>query len=522
MPTVWHLGLKHRRGSIFLPTLVLVAVMTLLGVALFKLATIDAALSAQDTAQNQLLYCANAALGRALIDSTYPNGWRTQINAWIQSDPANTRTTHAPLSAQVGTPGGLTCSNAVTFIDDTTVTPSRWLVQAKASTPNGTARTVQIQLLSPASESWNDGSKACYNNSNSQSGCTAGTPYYSHTSFDGTRWNVGYYITNSGTFPAALSCTASGPSCPNGTSTVNGVAGLPGPGIPLPYLGGNGAQVRDAFFQAGSGGTQAITFQWGHSNFVGSVPGLPSGEQYDTFGWFETNSSGTTIGTLHPLFTANTSIQPGATTGQNSVPAFTPTAYYGFYLTNGRGTFTTLSSLGSLSSSPPTGDAWPNSPIGPGQGNTLTLGPPYCSSEAWQPAGVYNANTLCSNPFQHFAIFQQNPNTYWIGVKDLYNWGMGSGAPSNCSSLCTPGGTCSNPKCYNRGNVDQDYKNMILKLVVSNNTKVWACSPSSPCNSAANPPVQLPATWGNTPPFTTAWPDSRTWKDWQECLPSCS
>ncbi|MGD0921818.1 MAG: DUF4114 domain-containing protein [Terriglobia bacterium] len=81
------------------------------------------------------------------------------------------------------------------------------------------------------------------------------------------------------------------------------------------------------------------------------------------FGWFETNSAGSVLGTKHQLFSGPQ--------GAGAATTFTPTTYYGFYLITPEGfTFYTLSSLGS------------------DRGN------------------------------QHFAVFQDG-QSYWLGMEDL-------------------------------------------------------------------------------------------------------
>jgi hypothetical protein len=75
---------------------------------------------------------------------------------------------------------------------------------------------------------------------------------------------------------------------------------------------------------------------------------------------------------------------------------------------------------------------------------------------------MYSLSTkqAVGNPAQHFAIFKQDANTYWVGVEDLN----------------------SSP--------DRDFQDMIFKFVVSGDAVV---DPSSL--------------------------DPRAWKDWQECPP---
>jgi len=84
----------------------------------------------------------------------------------------------------------------------------------------------------------------------------------------------------------------------------------------------------------------------------------------NVFGWFVTNSAGTLLGAKHELFSGPQGVGTPPIT-------FTPTTYYGFYLTTQEHyTFYTLSSLGS-------------DPLN-----------------------------------QHFAVFQDGPS-YWLGMEDL-------------------------------------------------------------------------------------------------------
>ncbi len=136
---------QEERGSVFLASVMLLAVMTLLGAALFDLASIEAALSTADTAWNQLLYCANGALTRVMIDtSTAPAGRMTQIVNALATPGASI--TWGPETLSTGTFSGFTCRNTTVFFDDTSTTPPRRFLQATSTAPHGTQRTVRIQL----------------------------------------------------------------------------------------------------------------------------------------------------------------------------------------------------------------------------------------------------------------------------------------------------------------------------------------------------------------------------------------
>jgi hypothetical protein len=138
MQRVWHLTIGDQRGGVFLSGIILVAVMTFLGVALFDLAAIEAALATNDAVSNQLLYCAEAALGRTMVD-TGVGGRMEEIAAALQATPGGTRTWNETVQS-----GDTTCTNATTFTDDTA--KSRRLLQATSTAPNGMQRSVRIQL----------------------------------------------------------------------------------------------------------------------------------------------------------------------------------------------------------------------------------------------------------------------------------------------------------------------------------------------------------------------------------------
>jgi hypothetical protein len=135
MRTAWpHVG-TEQRGSIFLGSLVLVAIMTLLGVALFDLVSIEAAMNSTDKQSGQLLYCAEGALGRTMVDSA---GRMGQISAALLV-PGATLTWSETTSTN-----DITCANTITFTDDTA--NKRRLLQATSTAPNGARRSVRIQL----------------------------------------------------------------------------------------------------------------------------------------------------------------------------------------------------------------------------------------------------------------------------------------------------------------------------------------------------------------------------------------
>lgn len=159
MRSAWRLTAGDQRGAIFLASLVLVAVMTLLGVALFGLATIEAVLSSGDTGSTQLLYCAEGALGRTMTDTNRLPQMNTAYNSLSQPLPI-TWTDSVPLAANAGQPPIGTCFNTITFTDVRTPTRMQFLKATStfidpstnaATVPNApTPRTVRIKFcMSP-------------------------------------------------------------------------------------------------------------------------------------------------------------------------------------------------------------------------------------------------------------------------------------------------------------------------------------------------------------------------------------
>jgi hypothetical protein len=179
-----------------------------------------------------------------------------------------------------------------------------------------------------------------------------GVPYWDNTKFEGAELNIGYYLTKTGGFASGL---------------PSGAYGSNGPGVAYPFWGSTyvqspesgGAADPNFFFQK-TGINQASTWEYELTNFDGKHPTLDG----NIFGWFETDSTGSTVGTLHPIFDADSQ-----TPVVSSSLSLTP--YYGYYVSNERGTFYTLS----------------------GQDSTTFI--------------------------QHFAVFQQDANTYWFGIEDL-------------------------------------------------------------------------------------------------------
>lgn len=154
-----------------------------------------------------------------------------------------------------------------------------------------------------------------------------GNPYWDGASWDGSSKNIGYCLTGSCSMPDA-------------------------PGA-IPFWGSaSGAFDPNFYFQNDTAGSTAALML--------EIAGYASGNK---FGWFETNLTGTSLGTTHQLFSGPD--------GAGTTTTFIPTTFYGFYLTTPEGlTFYTLSSLGNDS------------------GN------------------------------QHFAVFQAG-QSYWLGMEDL-------------------------------------------------------------------------------------------------------
>jgi hypothetical protein len=164
-----------------------------------------------------------------------------------------------------------------------------------------------------------------------------GRPYWDNGSWDGAYKNIGYCLTGTG------NCAM--PDAPGA----------------IPFWGnaynsgtdsGGGFDPNFFFAKDSPGSTAALKIE---------IAGFANS---NTFGWFVTNSAGTLLGAQHELF--------NGPQGAGAVATFTPTLYYGFYLTTPQhNTFYTLSSQGS----------------DPG--------------------------------IQHFAVFSGPGESYWLGMEDL-------------------------------------------------------------------------------------------------------
>jgi hypothetical protein len=162
-----------------------------------------------------------------------------------------------------------------------------------------------------------------------------GVPYWDNASNDGSNKNIGYYLTDTGSYFPTLSPYQ-----------------YPGA---IPYWG------------TGSGGFDTSLY------FVQNTPSINAAlrleiagyKNFNEFGWYDVAT-----GVTHVIFSGPASAGATAT--------FTPTAEYGFYMIN------------------QPGDVF------------------MTQAGAWGSA----------NPsFQHYAVFMENSDTYWIGVEDMLGGG---------------------------------------------------------------------------------------------------
>ncbi len=132
---LWGPTLGDERGSVLLLGLVMVFVMTLLGVALFDLTTIEAGLVRGDLSDAQAFYCAETALAY-----TYGNPTRTATIGALGPGATLTYQGVSAGGANVSTVNG---AYPVTVIATGGTTPT---ITATCTLPNGTSRTVRLGL----------------------------------------------------------------------------------------------------------------------------------------------------------------------------------------------------------------------------------------------------------------------------------------------------------------------------------------------------------------------------------------
>lgn len=121
-------ALRDERGTALLMGLTIVMVMTLLGVALFEMSTIEASLARGDAADIQAFYCAEAEAAR--VYALYGPG----------SDPEASLGSQAFAPTTLVLPSGTYVSRAVTAVNPTSGAVT---VTATCTMPDGRTRTVQ-------------------------------------------------------------------------------------------------------------------------------------------------------------------------------------------------------------------------------------------------------------------------------------------------------------------------------------------------------------------------------------------
>ena len=133
-----------------------------------------------------------------------------------------------------------------------------------------------------------------------------GKPYWDHTSSDGAKYNVGYYLTNSGAF----------------------AGGTAGPGA-IPFWGNTYKTGRD------TGGEADLNFHFsgGTERQAALNIEVAGWKNNNVFGWYDVANPQT----LNVIFDGSKGAGAGAT--------FTPSKDYGFYFSTPDGIFRTQSSL---------------------------------------------------------------------------------------------------------------------------------------------------------------------------------
>ena len=122
-------ALRDQRGTAFLMGLMIVMVMTLLGVALFEMSTIEAGLARSDALDIQAFYCAEAEAARVYALYAPANDPDAEL---ASRDPRPTLRSRSPMASYVS-------SVSAEVIDATAVVT----VTATCRLPTGRTRTVQ-------------------------------------------------------------------------------------------------------------------------------------------------------------------------------------------------------------------------------------------------------------------------------------------------------------------------------------------------------------------------------------------
>lgn len=137
-----------------------------------------------------------------------------------------------------------------------------------------------------------------------------GAPYWDNLSSDGETYNIGFCLAGTG-----------------GCVLYDGAPGaIPFWGLPYNSITDSGGAADLNFFVVGSAPSGLRATLEAHYAF-----------DIGTFGWFETNSTGTTLGTKHTLFT------PSSPLGTRV--SFTPTQFYGYWYTRDTNTYYTISNF---------------------------------------------------------------------------------------------------------------------------------------------------------------------------------
>lgn len=224
--------------------------------------------------------------------------------------------------------------------------------------------------LSLQGETVNGGVLTAFPSLGSASSPTYGNAYWNNPSGDGPAANIGWCLTGGG------QCALPG--------------GAPGP---LQYYSATGA--------AGGGNAPS------NLSFTGTTTGvsptllvqLTSQSPNDSFGWYAVDpTTGGIVGSLHQLFSGNVAVATAAT--------FTPPAgdNYGFYIAQQQGSST---------------DPFSSQYF-------------FLMNSTANFTGGNDKNNPGDN-VQHFAVFQQDPNSFYVGAVDTR--ACSAAVPSSCINL---------------------------------------------------------------------------------------